>query len=475
MGERTGRNGTCGRVPRICMMKFAAWCGAVVAAVILPATHTGAISHARDHAEQAHACSRVTGPAGIAPAQWKAGTGASALERTGMGQLRFRGKDGNELPLHVYRPASFDARVGPIWFVMHGRGRDGSRYAREAAPSAEQYGALVLAIEFPSHSYPTGESYTLGVVSRGRANESAMKEGRWRKPGDYLYNEVERTFEAVRSHIGGTQRGYFIYGHSAGAQFTHRLVTFVPCARVLGAVAANAGWYTLPDFDGRHAMPYSLRATPLSKAEQRAALAAPLTLLLGTEDTRTAHEDDDVRATPGALDQGPDRLSRGRNYFETGRRVAEKLQIPFGWRLELAPGAGHANAHVIASAARLLFAPPGEPLCQPDAMPAPGAVVLTRASPDAPVEIANNGARDVCLAGWSIQVQGSRKRHVFPIGPALAAGETRALREDGLPADEGVLILRDSNGQVAARLARGECGRPCARTRPSPNQPRRTA
>jgi hypothetical protein len=449
-------------------MKAAARFGVLVAAGLLASILVWQPAHARGQAEQVSACSRVTGPAGIEPAQWTAGTDASALGRPGAERLKFRGRDGNELALHVYRPASFNAGNGPIWFVMHGRGRDASRYAREAAASADRYGALVLAIEFPLDAYPTSDSYTLGVVLRGKPNESALREGRWRQPADYLYNEVERVFEAIRARIGGTQRGYFMFGHSAGAQFTHRLVTFVPCARVLGAVAANAGWYTLPDRDGRYAMPYSLRATPLREGEQRALLAAPLTVLLGTEDTRTADEDDDVRGTQAALDQGPNRLARGRHYFEAGRRLAEKLQVPFGWRLVLAPGAGHSNAQVVASAASLLFAPPGEPSCEPGDAPAPGAVVLKHVRPDASVEIVNKGPKALCLAGWSVQTQGSRKRRVLPIGTALEAGEKMVVAADGLRPLEGVLILRDPNGQVAGRLSLGDCGRRCFRNSPSP-------
>jgi hypothetical protein len=437
-------------------MTAAARCGVIVAAGLLASILICPPAHARGEAEQVSACSRATGPAAIDPAPWTTETAASALSKPGTGRLKFRGRDGNELVLHVYRPASFNAGNGPLWFVMHGRGRDARRYAREAAAPAEQYGALVLAIEFPLDAYPTSDSYTLGVVLRGRPNESALREGRWREPTDYLYNEVERVFQAVRAQIGGTQRGYFLFGHSAGAQFTHRLVTFVPCARVLGAVAANAGWYTLPDRDARYGMPYSLLATPLGEAEQRALLAAPLTLLLGTEDTRTSDEDVNVRASPGALDQGLHRLERGRNYFEAGRRLAEKLQVPFGWRLVLAPGAGHSNAQVINSAARLLFAPPGEPLCEPGDAPAPGVVVLKHVRPDASVEIVNKGLKALCLTGWSLQTQGSRKRHVLPVGPALAAGETMVVAGDGLRPGEGVLILREPNGQVAVRLSRGD-------------------
>ena len=45
-----------------------------------------------------------------------------------------------------------------------------------------------------------------------------------------------------------------IYGHSAGSQFVHRFLMTRPDAPVERAVAANAGWYTLPDDECRLAV-----------------------------------------------------------------------------------------------------------------------------------------------------------------------------------------------------------------------------
>jgi hypothetical protein len=447
-------------------------------------------------------CTRTTGPAGITAAQWTDNSRRSpALTRQGFGTLEFIARDGKRLRASTYRPSRFDADKGPIWFVMHGVDRDADRYIEAAAPVAERYQALAVVIEFSKRDYPASEDYTLGVTTHGRIDGSAAG-GRWRAPEAYLYNEVERVFEAVRLALGGNQQGYYLFGHSAGAQFTHRLTTFVPCARVLGAVAANAGWYTQPVASETQgfALPYSLRGSPLAAADQRPLLAAPLTLLLGTRDTKDASADRQIRSTPAAMAQGRNRLARGRHYFETGRTLAGALGAPFAWWLALAPGAGHDVRQVIASAGYLHFASRNAPPCTPSTAAQAEQLVFHEVLADPPsgpsgdanrdgkrrardeefVEIVNIGSTPMCLAGWTLEDADGHGGHLFPLGRALAPGKAvivfgggvptgsfggtevqRATSANGLDLDGAgdVLTLRDAEGAVAGRLSWGDCAR----------------
>lgn len=282
----------------------------------------------------------------------------TVLTTIGTGRLEIHSLQGKPLAVHVFRPSRFNARTGRIWFVMHGTGRDATRYLQHAAPLAERYQVLALALEFSRKDYPSGDAYTLGVVSDGRADARAAAEGRWRSPLKMPYAEIEQTFSAVRAVLHSHQPGYFIFGHSAGAQFVHRLLTFAHCPRVLGAVAANAGWYTLPTTDERlPPFPYSLRGTPREFHDPRSLLAAPLTLLLGTRDTQSSESDPHLRASAGAMAQGANRLERGRFYHQHGIEAARHANVRLGWTLQLAEGAGHEVAEVIAPAAQRLFAP----------------------------------------------------------------------------------------------------------------------
>lgn len=280
------------------------------------------------------------------------------LTTNGTGRLKIHSLQGKPLSVHVFRPSQFDSRTGRIWFVMHGTGRDAERYLQAAAPVAERYQVLVVALEFSRNDYPNGDAYTLGVVTQGRVNAHAAEEGRWRSPLKTPYMEIERTFSAIKEALRSQQPGYYLFGHSAGAQFVHRLLTFVHCPRVLSAVAANAGWYTLPTIDKKWPpFPYSLRGAAREFQDPGQVLAAPLTLLLGSLDTRVKEEDPHLRASAGAMAQGSHRLQRGITYYEIGLQAARNKNMPLAWQLQWVPGAGHEVAKVIAPAGQRLFAP----------------------------------------------------------------------------------------------------------------------
>lgn len=436
------------------------------------------------------------------PAVW---LDSSALSQARFGEVKFVARDGNRLSAFVYRATAFDPDGGPIWFVMHGAGRGARRYIRAAAPVAERHDALAIAIEFSEQAYPSMQAYTLGVTTHGQPDEQAHAERRWRNRDSYVYSEVEHVFEAVRRSLGGRQTGYYLFGHSAGAQFVHRLLTFLPEARVLGAVAANAGWYTLPvnDDEAQFAMPYGLRGTPLQAAELQSLFNAPLTVMVGARDTAEADDDRLLRGTPAAMAQGSTRLERGKNYFATARAAASKIAAPFNWRFAIVPRAEHEAREMIGSAQFFLFES-GEP-CVSTPAAAAGALVINEILADPPrgaggdanadgvrdasddefVEIINAGHAPVCTAGWTLGDANDAQRHVFPLGAALQPGAALVLFGGGVPTGRfggarvqwaafggrldltnagDVLTLRDAAGAVVKRVSWGDCaGQPCAR------------
>ena len=67
-------------------------------------------------------------------------------------------------------------------------------------------------------------------------------------------------------------------------------------------------------------------------------LASPLTIFLGTADDL---RDDDLDKSRDADRQGADRLERGRNAYEEGRKLATRNGWAFSWTLVEAPNVGH--------------------------------------------------------------------------------------------------------------------------------------
>lgn len=276
----------------------------------------------------------------------------------GRGELRFVARDRNLLTAYTHRSPAFDPTSGRIVFIVHGAGRNASGYLNAWRSAVDRAGALAIAPEFPEALYPSSEDFNLGVGTRGTPSSATYAPDDWRDPNDYTLSEIEHLFEAVRTILRNRSCRYFIYGHSAGGQFVHRLVTFRPDARIARAVAANPGWYTLPSAgsagDRNFRMPYGLQGAPPDPTRLRRMFAHRLIILLGEEDTL---RDSDLRTTAQADAQGQHRLARGMFYYATAQREAMAAGLPLLWLLDTVPEVGHSNAGMSPPAARHLFDP----------------------------------------------------------------------------------------------------------------------
>lgn len=259
----------------------------------------------------------------------------------GSSQIAFSDWAGPELPVYLHRPSESGAD-SPIVFVMHGVNRDGGRYRDEWRELAEQHGFVVAVPNFGREDFPTTASYNMGNIFDG--------EGNVRPREQWSFAAIEPLFDALVCGLDGRQRDYALYGHSAGGQFVHRYVAFAQAPRLRVAVAANSGWYTMPDGSD---FPYGWGGAAMGLVDPAAALSRPLTILLGTEDTD--RNDPNLRRNAAADRQGPNRLARGETFFATGRASAETAKSSFEWRIAYAPGIAHSNAGMAAFALPILL------------------------------------------------------------------------------------------------------------------------
>ena len=254
----------------------------------------------------------------------------------------FSGWQGPAVPVRTYVPVVRDKDT-PVVIVMHGASRDAPRYYADWKAQAAAHGFIVVVPFLSKRDFPGSASYNLGNVF-GPATGQQRDEALW------TFALIEPLFDEVIKRTGSTQRDYVLYGHSAGSQFVHRFMYYMPQARVSKFIAANAGWYTMPDFGVEY--PYGLKNSGIDAEALPDIFSKPLFLLLGKKDTDP--NDDSLRQTPEAQRQGPHRLARGLAMYNMAKERAEKLGAEFNWQVLGVIDADHSNAKMTPAAAALI-------------------------------------------------------------------------------------------------------------------------
>jgi poly(3-hydroxybutyrate) depolymerase len=231
----------------------------------------------------------------------------------------------------------------PLVIAMHGLTRNAIQTRDNWLTLAEQHGLMVVAPYLDRKRFPTRLYQQGGVVGE-------PDRAKW------LYQTIERLYDHLVMQKRAEAGGYVLFGHSAGAQFVHRMVLAMPQARYRLAIAGNAGFYTLPTGKaeaGGFEFPFSLDGTPISEADRKAALQRPMILMLGDQDIDPNHYQ--LNNSEGAKAQGPHRFARGQFFFAAAEAEAKRLGVPLGWKKVVVPGVDHDNTRMAAAAAQLIF------------------------------------------------------------------------------------------------------------------------
>jgi len=256
-----------------------------------------------------------------------------------------RGNADKPIRVWLFRPDNYKPD-SPIVFVMHGTLRNGETYREPWIPLAEPTGALVVVPEFSLEHYRDTTTYQFGNM-RTKSGE-LIEESKW------TFAAIEHLFDDLKERTGSQQEKYFVFGHSAGAQFVHRMVLFQPNSRIGLAVVANAGSYTFPDFAIQ--FPYGLKGSPINETRLKASLQSPLLVLLGENDTDTG--DKYLPKNAEAMAQGPMRLIRGHNFYQSAQSASQRLGVSLKWTKTVVPNVGHDNSHMAPIAAQVMFEKP---------------------------------------------------------------------------------------------------------------------
>lgn len=268
----------------------------------------------------------------------------SIIERAGRSAIpyTFEGQPDRVLVLNCYRAEGWTPG-SEVVFVMHGIKRNGDEYRDFWIDAAEANNLLIVAPTFLDDTFPDTDNYNNGMVRA--ADGTVTPQDTW------IYHAPARIAETM-TEAGLIKAGSArIYGHSAGGQFVHRMVSLVGFGPFRSVIAANSGWYSLPTLDAP--FPAGLGGIGLDADDLRRLLASDLWILAGQRDCEATAEH--LPTNPEALAQGPGRLQRARNYFAAGRAAADALGVPFGWQKTEVPGVDHDGSAMGRAAAGLWF------------------------------------------------------------------------------------------------------------------------
>ena len=136
------------------------------------------------------------------------------------------------LMLHAARPPHYDTGT-PVLFVHHGVRRNGKDYRDYWLDLVDKAGVLAIAVEFPEASFPEYLWYNFGNLHD--------QEGRSNPREEWTFSIVERLHDLLLAQGVTTQDRYGLFGHSAGGQFVHRMLSFGFRDRVAVVISSNAG------------------------------------------------------------------------------------------------------------------------------------------------------------------------------------------------------------------------------------------
>ena len=232
------------------------------------------------------------------------------------------------LVLECYRAANHRPE-NPVVLVQHGMMRNGDEYCEAWIPTADRHGLLIVAPTFPTESWPGSVPYNDGNV--------LAEDGTLRPRESWSQAIPGRVFALLRQAGVTTREKAYLWGHSAGGQYTHRLMATQDHGIFEAVGPANAGWYTLPTLETPY--PQGLGGIGLTQDDVVKLLAYPMVIFAGDQDIET--EGPSLPSHPAARAQGPHRFARAHNYLAQGQAEAARLGVACNWQLIVVPGIGH--------------------------------------------------------------------------------------------------------------------------------------
>ena len=267
----------------------------------------------------------------------------------GVNQFVFTYSGLPQKPINVFYNIPNGNRTNmPIVIVFHGEERNASEYRDIWINASNQYGFMVFAPEFNNVDFPGGSSYIIGNVYQDGNFPTAQtlnNESVW------TFSMIEPLFDLIKANSGSGANTYNMFGHSGGGQFVHRFVLLKPNARFDKAIAANSGWYTVPD--GVANFPYGIMNSPITAISPNNYFSRKLFITVGRLDNNGS--DPSLRHNTASDLQGLNRLDRANYFFSKSQIYSNTTQSTFNWQFHTVANSGHDAVLMSNDAINLLF------------------------------------------------------------------------------------------------------------------------
>ena len=259
----------------------------------------------------------------------------------------------NRNPLEVfYHIPDGDITTMPILMSLHGAGRNGESYRDYWIQMANEHGFIVIAPEFTTENYPgLGDNYNMSNIFDDGDNPSLET---FNDKSEWTFSTLDPLFDYVKVAASNIRETYNAWGHSGGAQFLHRFVTYLPNSKLDIAVCSNAGWYTVAE--NGVSFPYGIDNGQLPTTDLITAFSKKLIVHLGKNDTNSDSSTGIRRNDVVDAQQGIHRFERGQYFFNTSQATAQNMEVTFNWEKHEVAGIGH-QAQLMANDALQYFLP----------------------------------------------------------------------------------------------------------------------
>ena len=234
----------------------------------------------------------------------------------------------SQIPVYYYLPEQVQKNT-KVLFVLHGEQRNAEDYRndwRKIYHNINNPNLIVLAPKFKQKWFPKTAGYNLGNLFTENL-ETLKPQNQW------AFTQIEKIFELLKKTNKIEASNYYLYGHSAGAQFVHRLIIFTPNAHIKKAIAAEAGSYTIPTQNINYPCGLGTKTgEQLPFVDLKTTFQIPMTILLGKKDNRSLSSQHDTYKCD--TQQGANRLERGEYFYKQAKSISNSRNEVFNWTIK---------------------------------------------------------------------------------------------------------------------------------------------